>query len=159
MPEQQGPEDEGRVSHSVIPLAIGGVAQAVDDGFADGGQVDAVFHDDVELNGNGFVLVIDHVDALAHGLPPQQMDQTVRHGAVGHALHTEAVGGSHAGNVGKNSAGDGDLALFRMKFQHRITFLSAAPTQSAPPEHNYQAIIIYDFFQKYKIKKETALFP
>jgi len=78
---------------------------------------------------------------------------------VGHALHTEAVGGSHAGNVGKNSAGDGDLALFRMKFQHRITFLSAAPTQSALPEHNYQAIIIYDFFQKYKIKKETALFP
>ena len=52
-----------------------------------------------------------------------------------------------------------DLALFRMKFQHRITFLSAAPTQSALPEHNYQAIIIYDFFQKYKIKKETALFP
>ena len=31
MPEQQGPEDEGRVSHAVIPLAIGGVAQAVND--------------------------------------------------------------------------------------------------------------------------------
>ena len=115
-------------------------------------NVDAVFHDDVELNGNGFVLVIDHVDALAHGLPPQQVHKTVRHGAVGHALHAEAVGGGHAGDVGKNSAGDGDLPLFRMEFQHNwITFLSVGPGKP-PSGHSYQAIIIYDFSQKYKSK-------
>ena len=31
MPEQQGPEENGRIYHTVIPLTIGGVAQTVDD--------------------------------------------------------------------------------------------------------------------------------
>ena len=88
------------------------VAYLIHNGAAHCGNIDAVFHDDVEFNGNGLVLVVDHVDTLAHGFPPQQVNQTVRHGAVGHALHAEAVGGGHAGDVGKNSAGDGNLALF-----------------------------------------------
>ena len=67
----------------------------------------------------------------------------------------------HAGDVGKNSAGDGDLPLFRMEFQHNwITFLSGQ-TGKPPSGHSYQAIIIYDFSQKYKSKNaiKTPLGP
>ena len=58
------------------------IAHLAHDGAADSGQVDAVFHDDVQLDGDGVVFVIGDLDALAHGLPPQQVDQTVGHGAV-----------------------------------------------------------------------------
>ena len=86
------------------------IAQAVDDGLADGGQVDAVFHDDVELDGDGVILVVGDADTLAHGLPPEEVDETVRHGAEGHALDAVAGGGGHAGDVGEDRVGDRDLA-------------------------------------------------
>ena len=41
--------------------------------------------------------------------PPQQVDQAIGHGAVGHGLDAEAVGGSHARDVGEHGAADGDL--------------------------------------------------
>ena len=58
-------------------------------GAADSGDVDAVLHHDVQLDGNGMVIVVRDLDALAHGLRPKQMDQTVRHAALCHALTEE----------------------------------------------------------------------
>jgi hypothetical protein len=46
------------------------------------------------------------------------MNQTVGHGTVCHALDAEAVGGSHAGDIGENGTADGDLTLFRLELDH-----------------------------------------
>ena len=96
------------------------IAQAVNDGFADGGQVDAVLHDDVQLDGDGVILVVGDADALAHGFPPQQVDEPVRHRAEGHALDAIAVGGGAAGDGGEHLAADADLAQIVLQFHRSI---------------------------------------
>src|SRR5699024_6078247 len=84
------------------------------DGAAGGGDVDAVLHDNMQADGDGVVLVVDDLDALAHGLLAQQMDQAVGHGPEGHALHAEAVGGRVAGDIGEHRVADADLTLRRL---------------------------------------------
>ena len=82
----------------------------------------------VQLDGNGVVLVINDLHALAHGLRTQQMDDAVGHAAVGHAFHAEAVGGGGAGDGGENGVADADLALIRKDFNHKQTsFLGRIP--------------------------------
>ena len=87
-------------------------------GAADRGNIDSVFHNDVQLDGNGAVLVIGDLHALAHGFPPQQVHQAVGHTAVGHALDAEAVGGCRAGDGGEYRAADGNLALIGSDLNH-----------------------------------------
>ena len=53
------------------------IAHLAHDGAADGDQIDAVFHDDVQLDGDGPVLVVIYFDSLGHGFPLEQMDQAV----------------------------------------------------------------------------------
>ena len=111
------------------------IAHFIHDGAADRGEIDAVFHDDVELDGDGVVVVISDADALAHGLPAQQMHQAVRHGAVGHALDAEAVGGRHAGDVGEDGAADGDIAVVRLELNHEnvLSFPGVGTKGGGPP--------------------------
>ena len=87
-------------------------------GSADCGDVDAVFHDDVQLDGHGAVIIVCDLDTLAHGLGPQEMHQPVSHAALGHALDAEAVGGGRAGDGGEHGVADGDLAVFGGDFYH-----------------------------------------
>ena len=94
------------------------IAHLVHDGAAHSRKVDAVFHNDVELYGNGIVVMVGDVNALAHGFAAQQVHQSVGHGAVCHALDAEAVGGGNAGDVGKYGAADGDLTLIRFELNH-----------------------------------------
>src|SRR5699024_1843484 len=79
-----------------------------DDGSADGGQIDAPIDHDMQVDDDGAVLTEGDLHALAHGLPAQQMNQAVGHGAHDHALDAEAVGGGVPGDVGVDSAVHGD---------------------------------------------------
>ena len=72
-------------------------------------RVDAVFHNNMKFNGDGVIVMIGDADAFAHRFPAQQMDKSIRHGAVSHAFNAETIGGSHAGDVGEHSTADGDL--------------------------------------------------
>ena len=95
--------DSGVLADLVLHLAHNGAAG--------GGDVDAVFHDDVEPDRHSVVLIIYDLDAFAHGFLAQEVDQTVSHGAERHALNAEAVGGGVAGNVGEYGVADTDLAF------------------------------------------------
>jgi hypothetical protein len=75
----------------------------------------------MEADGDGGVLVVDDLDALAHGLLAEEVDQAVGHGAEGHTLHAEAVCGGVPGNVGKNGVTDGNGAFLSLQFYHKIT--------------------------------------
>ena len=46
------------------------------------------------------------------------MDQAVGHGAEGHPLHAEAVGGGVAGDIGKDGVADIDGAFFPLQLYH-----------------------------------------
>ncbi len=94
--------DAGKALHDIAHLAH--------DGTADGSEIDAVVHDDVELDGDGVVVIETDLDALGHRLPAQQMDQAVGLGAHRHALDAVAVGGGGAGDVGEDIGADGDGA-------------------------------------------------
>ena len=83
-------------------------------GAADSGDVDAVLDNDMQADGDRGVPVVEDLDALAHGLLAQQVDQAVGHRAEGHALDAEAVGGGVAGDVGEHGLADADLTLFRL---------------------------------------------
>ena len=70
--------------------------------------------------------MISDADALAHGLPAQQMHQAVRHGAVGHALHAEAARRRRAGDARERGVAHEDAALFVFQFYHiRASFLQS----------------------------------
>src|SRR5699024_9876267 len=85
------------------------IAHFAHDGPAYRHQIDPVFHDDVQLDGDGAVLVVIYLHALGHGLPLEQVDQPVRLGPDGHALDAVAVGGGAAGDGGEDLAADADL--------------------------------------------------
>ena len=83
----------------------------------------------------------------------KEMDKAVSHGAICHAFNAEAVGGRHAGDVGKNSAGNSDLALIGLKLDHikilpfRILGKAGKPAfQNAHTNLHYNKLIIYDSF-------------
>ena len=92
------------------------IANLAHDGAAHRHQVHPVVHHNMQLDGDGGVLVVSDLDALTHGLPAQQMHQTVRLGAHRHALDAVAVGGSRTGDVGEHVAADGDLAKKKTGF-------------------------------------------
>src|SRR5699024_9900554 len=122
-------DDHGVDAHiHAAHLGAGGaaddIANLAHDGAAHRHQVDPVVHHDVQLDGDGGVVVIGDLDALSHGLPAQQMHQAVGLGAHGHAFDAVAVGGRRAGDVGENVAADGDLALFGLKPHLADPFLS-----------------------------------
>ena len=72
----------------------------------------------MQLDGHRAIVVIGDLHALAHGLGAQQVDKAVRHGAVGHALDAEAVGGGGAGNGGEHRVGDGDIPVLTVDLYH-----------------------------------------
>ena len=72
------------------------------------------------FNGDGVIVMIGDADAFAHRFPAQQMDQAVRHAAVGHALDAEAVGSGGAGDAGEYGAADTDLAPLGLDLNHSI---------------------------------------
>ena len=120
------------------------VAHLAHDGAAHGRDVHAVLHDDVELDGDGVVVIVGDADALAHGLAAEQMHQTIGHGAVGHALDAVAVGGGQTGDAGEDSAADGNIALSRLEFDHKLSFLMRKSadgcrlrTHTSENEHTY----------------------
>src|SRR5574344_147032 len=119
-PPLQGHVIDADVDSSDFHAGISGhdIPHLVHNGAAHRREVDAVFHDDVELNGDGIILVVDDADALAHGLSAQQMHQTVRHGAVCHPLDAVEVCGGDDGDAGKDGAADGDIAQIGFKLNH-----------------------------------------
>lgn len=88
------------------------IAHLIDDGAADGGDVHAVLHNDVQLDGNVPFFVGNDAHALAHCLAAQQVDEPVGHRAVGHALDAKAARGRGAGDIRQGSVGNADFALF-----------------------------------------------
>ncbi len=91
-----------------------------------GRNVHAVLDDDVQLDGDLMVVVLRDVDALAHRLAAQQVDDAVRHGAVGHALHAEATRRRRAGDARERGVAHEDAALFVFQFYHiRASFLQS----------------------------------
>ena len=102
------------------------VTHLTDDGLADRRNVHAVLDDDVQLDGDLMVVVLRDVDALAHRLAAQQVDDAVRHGAVGHALHAEATRRRRAGDARERGVAHEDAALFVFQFYHiRASFLQS----------------------------------
>ena len=97
------------------------IADLADDGCAHGGQIHAVVHHDVHIDGNGIILVELHPHALGHGFLAQQMVNAVGNRAGSHALHTEAVGCGGAGDIGINAGADAHRAVFVAVTNHRIT--------------------------------------
>ena len=79
---------------------------------ADGGDVHAVLHNDVQLDGNVPFFVGNDAHALTHRLAAQQVDEPVGHRAVGHALDAKAARGRGAGDIGQGGVGNADFALF-----------------------------------------------
>ena len=55
------------------------IADLLNDGGADGADVDALVHHDVQINRDLALFVEGDLDALAHGLAPEQVDQSVGH--------------------------------------------------------------------------------
>jgi len=96
------------------------IADLAHNGAADRHQVDSVLHDDVQLDGDGPVLVVIYLDALRHGLPLEEMDQAVGLGADRHALYAVAVGGRTAGHGGEHLAADADLAQIVLQFHKSL---------------------------------------
>ena len=54
------------------------------------------------------------MDAARLVFASEQMRQSIRHRADGHALYAEAAGGHGAGDIGKDLAVNADQAFFRL---------------------------------------------
>ena len=67
------------------------VADFADDRVGHSGEVHAIVHNDVQLNGDGIVLVEEDANALCHGFVSQQVNQTVFLGAGSHSARLRRI--------------------------------------------------------------------
>ena len=101
----------GAVGHHIANLGNNGSAHGV--------QVYVVVHDNMQINGNGVVLVELDMHALAHGFPAEQMVQAVGQAPGSHALDAKAVDDSGADNVRVDAGADIDASVFIFVTDHR----------------------------------------
>src|SRR5690606_11035479 len=88
------------------------------------GDVDAVLHDDVQVDGDGVVAQGD-LHAPRDVLAPAENSQPFLHAAGTHADEAIALGGRDAGNRRDHFLGDGDAAEVRipaLRHAHPILF-------------------------------------
>ena len=90
------------------------IGHLIGDGAADGGDIHAAVHNNVQVDGDAGILVGGHFHALGHGLPPEQMDQAVCLGAHRHALDAEAAGCDRTGDLGEHIVADDEIAFFHL---------------------------------------------
>ena len=101
------------------------IADLLDDGRGNGADVHALVHHDVQVDGNGIVILERDAHALAHCLLAQQMDKPVGHGPDRHALDAEAVRCRIACNIGIDRIVNSNGAFFRFQPDHNRTSLFA----------------------------------
>ena len=115
---------DGDAAHFNASQAIDIVLDLALDGAADRHQIDAVIHDDIQFDGDGLVIILGDLYTLGHGLPAEQVDQTVGLGTEGHTFHAVAAGGHRASNIGKDVAGQADPALFGLYSHGTLPFFA-----------------------------------
>ena len=85
-------------------------------------RVYTIVHDNMQLDGDGAVLVVNDLDALGHGFPPEQVNQAVRLGAHGHSLDAVTAGGDGTGDIGKDLASNADLTFVGLYLHGTLPF-------------------------------------
>ena len=121
------------------------------------GNVHAVLDDDVQLDGDLMFVVLRDVDAFAHRLAAQQVDDAVRHGAVGHALHAEAARRRRAGDARERGVAHERRCPFRFSVLSYSRILSAKLRLENRFRHCVINGIIYDTGENNKRNLRPAL--